>query len=238
MADWEIASPRTLAIDIGGSGLKMMTLGPSGSPLNERHRCKTPRPATPTAVLAVLERMVRRQPQFDRVAVGFPGVVTKGVTLTAVNLHPGWIGFDLQTELEAMAGEPARVANDADVQGLAVIEGNGVEFVLTLGTGLGSALYVETRLVPNLEIAHHVFRDDQTYEDCLGNAARQRHGRAVWNRQLVRAIDQLEKAFNYDMMYIGGGNSSKVKRKRLPKNVRLVSNVAGLLGCIRLWEAE
>ena len=239
MADVGMAAiPRTLAIDIGGSGLKMMTLGASGEPLNIRSRCKTPRPATPCEVLAVLEGMVENQPEFDRVAAGFPGVVTKGVTLTAVNLHPDWIGFDFGAELEAMTGKPARVANDADVQGLAVIEGSGVEFVLTLGTGLGSALYVETRLVPNLEIAHHVFRKNMTYEDCLGNAALARYGRSKWNQRLAEAVGQLEQAFNYGRLYIGGGNASKVQKGLLPGNVRLVSNVAGLLGCIRLWGAD
>lgn len=238
MAEDGASGPRTLAIDIGGSGLKIMTLGPSGEPLNDRSRCKTPKPATPGAVLAELERMVVGQPEFDRVAAGFPGVLTQGVTLTAANLHPGWIGFDLGAELEAMTGKPARVANDADVQGLAVIQGSGVEFVLTLGTGLGSALYVDTRLVPNLEIAHHVFKDNQTYEECLGKPALRRLGKAAWNRCLVEAVDQLEKAFNYGRLYIGGGNSSKVKKKKLPGNVKIVSNVAGLLGCIRLWDAD
>ena len=230
--------PRTLAIDIGGTGLKMMTLGPSGTPLNDRSRRKTPSPATPSAVFSVLEDMVLDQPEFDRVAAGFPGVVTSGVTLTAVNMHPAWIGFDFEAELEGMTGKPARVANDADVQGLAVIEGSGVEFVLTLGTGLGSALYVETRLVPNLEIAHHVFRNDLTYEDCLGKAALDRDGNHKWNRRLAQAIEQLEQAFNFDRMYIGGGNASRVQRDLLPGNAQIVSNVAGLLGCIRLWGAD
>lgn len=232
------AGPRTLAIDIGGSGLKMMTLDPSGAPLNDRSRRKTPKPPTPSAVFAVLRDLVREQPEFDRVAAGFPGVVTAGVTLTAVNLHPEWIGFDFGTELEGMTGKPVRVANDADVQGLAVIEGSGVEFVLTLGTGLGSALYVESTLVPNLEIAHHSFCENMTYEDCLGRAALDRDGKQEWNRHLSEAVAQLEQAFNYRTMYIGGGNVSKVRRDLLPANVRYVSNVAGLLGCIRLWGAD
>ena len=228
---------RTLAIDIGGSGLKVMALGPSGEPLNERSRCLTPDPATPEQVLQVLEGMAEDQPGFDRVAAGFPGVVRDGVTLTAVNLHESWVGFDLRAALERMTGRPARVANDADVQGLAVIEGRGLEFVLTLGTGLGSALYVDARLVPNMEIAHHVFRNDLTYEDCLGKEALVRLGKEVWNQRLVEAVQQLEHAFNYDRLYIGGGNSGKVAKDLLPENVTIVSNKAGLLGCIRLWDS-
>lgn len=229
--------PRTLAIDIGGSGLKMLTLGPAGELASGRLRCRTPRPAMPRDVLGVLADMAVRQPDFDRVAVGFPGVVRDGVALTAANLHADWIGFNLASALREITGKPARVANDADVQGLAVIEGVGVEFVLTLGTGLGSALYVDGALVPNLEIAHHVFRKNRTYEEYLGLKALKRHRKAKWNRLLREAVDQLARTFNYRRLYIGGGNAKRVL-KGLPENVQIVSNVAGLLGCIRLWNAE
>ncbi len=215
----------------------MIVLGPEGGPLNERSRQKTPRPATASRVLDILEEMATDQPEFDRVAAGFPGVVRDGITLTAVNLHESWIGFDFRSALEGITGRPARVANDADVQGLAVIEGSGLEFVLTLGTGLGSALYIDGRLVPNMEIAHHVFREDLTYEDCLGNEALAHVGKANWNQELVLAVKQLEHAFNYDRLFIGGGNSRRVSTSLLPENVTIVSNRAGLLGCIRLWDA-
>ncbi len=234
----EIASgPRTLAIDIGGTGLKVMVLGPDGVPLNERHRERTPSPSTPLEVLPVLERMIAAQPEFDRVAAGFPGVVSSGVTRTAPNLHQDWVGFDFVGALESMTGVPARVANDADVQGLAVIEGVGVELVLTLGTGLGSALYVDCKLVPNLELAHHVFRKGSTYEQLLGNAALERLGRKQWSRHLEEAVRQLAATFNYQKLFIGGGNSRKAARADLPSNACVVSNIAGLLGCIHLWKS-
>ncbi len=229
--------PTTLAIDIGGSGLKMVVLGPGGRQLNERSRQATPRPATPEAVFQVLRDLLACQPEFDRVAAGFPGVVRDGVTLTAFNLDKNWVGFDFRSALEQLTGKPARVANDADVQGLAVINGAGLELVLTLGTGLGSALYIDGRLVPNMEIAHHVFRKCRTYEDCLGYQALVRYGKAKWNRRLIEAIEQLEHAFNYDRLYIGGGNSGKVAKQMLPDNVTVVSNAAGLLGCMHLWNA-
>ena len=228
---------RTLAIDIGGSGLKMMTLGPFGEPLNERERRLTPKPATASAVLAVLEAMIAEQPPFGRIAAGFPGVVASGKTLTAVNLDPSWIGFDLGKALSEMAGVQTRVANDADIQGLAVIEGVGTEFVLTLGTGLGSALYVDGRLVPNLEIAHHVFRKNKTYEEHLGIAALHRLGKIRWNELLREAVDQLRITFNFHRLFIGGGNARKV-REPIAEDVQLVSNRAGLLGCIHLWAPE
>ena len=172
-------------------------------------------------------------------AAGFPRVVEDGITLTAVNLHPDWIGVDLAAELSALTGRRARVANDADLQGLAVIEGIGVEFVLTLGTGLGSGLYVNGALVPNLEIAHHVFRKSRTYEECLGKAALKRRGAKKWRKRLLEAADQLQRTFNYRRLYVGGGNAKKARKAgfRLPANVELVPNVAGLLGYIHLWDA-
>jgi polyphosphate glucokinase len=234
MAD-STKSPHTLAIDIGGTGLKMMTLGPNGEPLNERHRQHTPEVPTPGAVLAVLETMIASQPEFDRVSVGFPGVVHSGVTETAVNLHPDWRDYDLAASLERLTGKPTHVANDADVQGLAVIESVGVELVITLGTGIGSALYVNGQSVSNLELAHHPFRKDKTYEQCLGNAALQSQGKTKWNRRLEQAIALLDRTINYRMLYLGGGNTKKIKIE-LPTNVQMVPNVAGLLGGIRLWK--
>lgn len=231
------AGPRTLAIDIGGSGLKMMVLGPEGEPLNERLREPTPDLPTPSEILPMLERMVAAQPPFDRVAAGFPGVVSNGVTMTAVNLHNDWVGFDFAAFLEQMTGAPTRVANDADVQGLAVIDGVGVELVLTLGTGLGSGLYVDRKLVPNLEIAHHLYRKGHTYEQVLGYAALERLGREKWTRHLERAVRQLQAAFNYQRLFLGGGNSRKAEQADLPANVCIVSNRAGLLGCIHLWDS-
>jgi polyphosphate glucokinase len=224
----------TLAIDIGGSGLKMLTLDANGEAITERLRLATPKKATPEAVLKVLEGMIARQGEFDRISVGFPGVVTGGVVFTAVNLDKSWVGFDLAKALQEHTGRPVRVANDADVQGLGVVEGRGVELVLTLGTGMGSALFVEGRLVPNLELAHHPFRKDKTYEDLVGDAALKKLGAERWSRRVKRAINTLEETFNYRLLYLGGGNADKLDTE-LPKNVKIVSNLAGLLGGIALW---
>ncbi len=230
------SSLRTLAIDIGGSGLKALVLDPTGEPVNRKVRRPTPDEPTPERVLSVLAQIIGCQPPFDRVAAGFPGVVRAGTTLTAANLHPDWIGFDLARALGEHTGKPTRVANDADIQGLAVIAGNGLEMVLTLGTGLGSSLYLDGTLVPNLEIAHHVYRNNRTYEDYLGNAALKRRGRRKWSRHLRAAVAQLESAFNFDRLFIGGGNSRKASRAGLDANVTFVPNLAGLLGGIYLWE--
>lgn len=227
-------SARTLVVDIGGSGIKALVLDNAGRPLTVRSRSKTPSRSTPAAVLKVIQRLAEEHAKFDRISIGFPGVVRNGVTETAPNLNKGWSGFPLAEKLESKSGRPVRVANDADVQGFGAISGHGVELVLTLGTGFGSALFVDGKLVPNLEVAHHLFLRGKTYEDVLGNAARKKVGKKQWNRRLGQAIEALQHLFNYDHLYIGGGNARKVTLK-LPQNVQVVPNVAGLLGGIALW---
>jgi len=225
---------RTLAIDIGGTGIKAMVVSPNGKPLTKRTRVKTPRPATPGAVINAIVGLVKAQGKFDRASVGFPGVVHRGVTVTAPNLDGNWRRFKLAEALARKIGKPVRVANDADVQGFGAIEGDGVELAITLGTGMGSALFVDGRLVPNLEMAHHPFQKGRTYEELLGDKTRKKIGRKKWNRRLVKAIAALEHLFNYDRLYIGGGNAKKIAVK-LPANTKIVENVAGLLGGIALW---
>jgi polyphosphate glucokinase len=235
MAKKDAKGPHTLSIDIGGTGLKMLVLDPRGRPLNERSRVETPRPATPAAVLRALRTLIRAQPRFDRVSVGFPGVVHRGVVDTAPNLAPSWHGHDLAASLQRLTGKPVRVCNDADVQGLGDVAGKGVEMVLTLGTGLGSALFVDGRLVPNLELGHHPFRKGHTYEDQVGRAALEKVGKRRWRRRVGEVVAQLQPIFNFQTLYLGGGNARHLKAEELPKNVRMCSNEAGLLGGIKLW---
>lgn len=227
-------SLRTLAVDIGGSGIKALILDETGKPLTTRARVKTPRPATPKAVIAVIAGLAKAKGQFDRVSVGFPGVVKQGVTVTAPNLDQTWKGYKLAGALTKLLRKPVRVCNDADVQGFGAIAGTGVELVITLGTGVRSALFVDGRLVPNLELAHHQFRKGMTYEDQLGNRALKKAGKQKWNSRLARAIQTLEHLFNYDRLYIGGGNTRHITIP-FPSNVTIVPNQAGLLGGIALW---
>src|SRR5215207_8571097 len=117
---------RTLCIDIGGTGIKSIVCDQKGAAVTERARIETPDPAVPSAVIAVIEELARGQGKFDRVSVGFPGVVIDGITLTAPNLDPSWAGFELTGELHKRLNAPVRVANDADIQGLAVIERQGL----------------------------------------------------------------------------------------------------------------
>lgn len=230
-------APRTLAVDIGGTGIKTLVLDPAGKPVTERLRVDTQRPATPRAVIAAITALARRQAPFDRVSVGFPGVVRRGVAETAWNLGKSWIGFDLDRALTKALGKPVRACNDADMQGLGVVKGRGVELVITLGTGLGSSLFLEGRLVPNVQLAHHCAWRGKTYEEELGLEALEKAGKKKWNRRLPKAIASLQQLFNYDTLYIGGGNTKKITAD-LPARVKIVSNVAGLLGGIALWTGK
>lgn len=225
--------PITLAIDIGGSGLKAMLLDPKGKPVSERQRVETPAIPSPALVLRRLDELSRLLPGFDRVSVGFPGVIKRGITFTAVNLHPAWADFHLQGELEKRWKRPVRVANDAAVQGYGAVKGIGVELTLTLGTGLGSSLFTDGRLCPGLELGHHPWRR-RTYEDYLGRRGLDKYGKKHWNRLLLEAIDQTQRLFNWDLLYLGGGNTKKIEFQ-LPKDVSIVSNQTGLLGGVALW---
>jgi len=220
----------TLAIDVGGSGLKASVVDQKGEMLTDRVRVETPVGATPATVVATLTELTRDLRGWQRVAVGFPGMVRDGIVLTAPNLdHADWVGYPLAARLEHALGKPVRLANDADMQGLAVITGKGMEMVVTLGTGFGTGLYDNGRLCPHLELSQHRFRKGQTYDEQLGDAARREVGQKKWNRRVLRAIDQLRALTHFDHLYLGGGNSKKIDFD-LPDDVSIVDNRAGLLG--------
>ncbi len=216
-----------------------MLLDYKGRPLSERERIETPQPATTEAVIAVMDGMAQKLKEkgFDRISVGFPGVVKRGATLTAHNLHPSWIGFELEKVLARKWRKPVRVMNDAAVQGFGAIHGRGVDLVITLGTGFGSSLYSNGRLTPGLELAHHPWRKTKTYEDDLGKKGLSKHGRKRWNKLIEKAIVQLESLFNYDHLYIGGGNATKINFA-LPDHVTRIPNEDGLLGGVMLWKEQ
>lgn len=224
----------TLAVDVGGSGIKTLILDENGHPWGERHREVTPRPADPERVVDCIIELAERREAYERVSVGFPGVVVRDVVRTAPNLGTGWSDYPLGRELSVRLDRIVRVANDADVQGLGAIEGKGVELVLTLGTGMGSALFVDGRLVPNLELGQHPFRKKETYEDYVGRAAFKALGVKRWSRRVARVVEQLDQLFSPRQFYLGGGNAKKIS-VLLPAHVKKIPNIAGLLGGIRLW---
>lgn len=240
--------PNTLTFDIGGTGLKAMVLGPDGEALSERSRIKTPHPLTPNELVDHLAELVAPLPDFQRISVGFPGVIRHGRLLSAHNFvgknGPGsdpdprlvddWIGFDLQSAIEQRFDRPTILVNDADLQGFDVVSGDGVEVVITLGTGVGSAVFDDGRLAPHLELAHHPFRKGDTYEEQLGDAALEHVGTARWNKRLAKAIKTLDALFTFDHLYLGGGNSRRIEIE-LPERVEKIDPNAGLLAGIKLW---
>jgi polyphosphate glucokinase len=218
--------------------VKASVLDPQGKMLSGRIRVKTPRPIQPAILLDVLSEIAEAGPAFDRVSVGFPGVVRNGVVRTAPNLGTDtFAGFDLATRLARRLGKPVRVINDADMQGYGAIRGKGVELVITLGTGMGSSIFTDGRLGPHLELAHHPFQSGRTYEQELGEKARRRFGARKWSQKIREAIERLRGLTDFDHLYIGGGNAKRV-RGPLPPDVSLVDNSAGVLGGIRIWDSR
>lgn len=243
------AGPWTLAIDIGGTGLKASVLDAHGAMVAPRVRVPTTYPMPPKALIAALTTLVAPLPAFDRISAGFPGVVRNGRVITAPHfvteegpgtqirpdLMAAWKDFDLAGALAAALGRPAKVANDADLGGAAVVAGNGLELVVTLGTGVGTGLFLDGRAAPHLELAHHPFRKGQTYDEQLGDGARRRVGSKKWNKRVRKALANFRVLLNPDHTYIGGGNAEHLKLALGP-DTSVVDNTAGILGGIRLWE--
>ena len=226
----------TLAVDIGGSSIKVLALNDQGAPVTETVSQPTPAPAEPDAVFSLIHEMASSVPPHRRVSVGFPGVVKSGVAHNAPNLGDElWRGVRLNERLTDLLQRPVRAVNDADVQGLGVVRGKGVELVLTLGTGMGAALFTDGVLVPNLELGHHPLRDGQTYEDLVRDSELKRIGPVEWTARVFNAIAQLEPIFNYDTLHLGGGNVRHL-RAQLPDNARSFSLAEAMRGALKLWE--
>jgi polyphosphate glucokinase len=232
------SGPRTLSIDVGGTGLKASVLDGTGRMTVERVRVPTPDPCSPAVLLRALASLVAPLPPSDRIAIGFPGVIRDGHVITAPHFDvKGWQDYPLEEAISRRLGKPARLLNDAEVQGLGVIDQRGLEVVLTLGTGVGSAVFGNGRLAPHLELAHHPLHKHKTYNDYIGNEARRALGVKKWSRRVSKTIDIVYALLHYDVLYLGGGNAAHVALP-LPDNVRLASNDAGITGGIRLWDEE
>jgi len=226
----------TLAVDIGGTSIKMLVLNAQGVPVTETLAETTPSPATPEAVFDLLVEMANTLPAHRRVSVGFPGVVKNGVASNAPNLGDElWKGIRLNERLTQRLQRPVRVVNDADLQGFGVVMGKGVELVLTLGTGMGSALFSGGVLVPNLELGHHPLRDGQTYEDLVRDSELKRVGAVAWTARVLSAVEQIEPIFNYDVLYLGGGNVRHLHAE-LPKSVHTFLLDDAMCGALNLWD--
>ena len=240
---------RTLAVDVGGSGIKASVLDSAGVLLVERVRMDTPYPCPPERLVASILELISTLPRAHRASVGFPGLVRDGRVIEVPSLSRAsydgeadptlvarWHGFDLGHELALALDIPTLVVNDADMQGAAVVHGQGVEFVMTLGTGVGTALFSEGQLLPHFELSHGPFRKGMTTDIALGEARRQEIGTKHWVPEVRQAIENFHAMLWFDRIYVGGGNAKRLDTADVgPKGI-IVPNTAGILGGVRIWQ--
>jgi polyphosphate glucokinase len=227
-----------LCIDIGGSRIKAILLDPDGKMLIEYQRLNTPAPATPDRVIQTIAELTKSFEGYTKVSVGFPGYVRKGVVITAPNLGTeNWRNVDLGKRLTELLIHPVRIVNDADLQGLGIAKGKGLEMVVTLGTGFGTSLLMDGVLLPHLELAHHPVSKDREYDEYIGNRGYLDAGPEKWNRRLKKVISILKTVFNYDHLYISGGNAKKIEFP-LEDNISVATNLDGIRGGAKLWQLD
>jgi polyphosphate glucokinase len=238
MSDSKEASYKILAIDIGGTNIKATVLDHEGKLLQEYKRVPTPKNATPKEVLDAIQKLVAGFESYDKISVGFPGYVKRGVVYTAANLGTAaWKEENLTKLITDALHKPVRLVNDADLQGLGIVAGEGLEMVITLGTGFGTALLLDGHLLPHIELAHHAITKKKTYDDYIGDHALKYIGEKKWNERMKKILEMLKTVFNYDRLYIGGGNSSKITFK-LDENIKVTTNKEGIKGGARLWQLD
>ncbi|WP_326551237.1 ROK family protein [Micromonospora sp. NBC_01813] len=242
----------TLAIDCGGGGIKASVLDETGTMRARPIRIPTPYPLPPPLFVETLRELAGRLPAADRVTVGMPGMIRHGVVVATPHyitragprtkidssLRGEWSGFDARSALSAALDLPVLVLNDAEVHGAGVVAGTGCELVLTLGTGLGCALFDGGRLAPHLELSQAPVRWGQTYDTYVGEHERRRLGDAFWSRRVRGVVDGLRPVFQWDRLYLGGGNSRLVRPEQLARmgdDVVVVPNTAGIVGGVRAW---
>ena len=245
----------TLAVDCGGSGIKAAVLDAAGTPHHATIRVPTPYPLAPTRLVETLAELAERLPPAVRVTVGMPGMIRHGVVVSTphyVNragprtaplpdLVEAWSGCDIRAMVAERLAMPALVLNDAQVHGAGVVSGAGVELVLTLGTGLGWALFDGGRLAPHLEMSHAPVTRATTYDSYIGQHERARLGDALWSRRVRRVVEGLRPVVAWDRLYLGGGNSRRISPQvldRLGDDVVVVPNAAGIVGGVRAWTLD
>lgn len=227
---------KILSIDIGGSHIKATVLNSSGHYLADYQREPTPNPPSPANIIALIKKIVAELPAFDKISAGFPGYVKDGVVKTAPKLgNDIWKDFPLGKSLETLLGKPALLLNDADLQALALTTGKGFEMVITLGTGFGSAMMHDGFLLPHLEMSRHPVTKSKTYNDYLGQEAFEKIGKKKWNKRMKRVLTILKTVFNYDHLFISGGNAKALDFK-LDANMSVEDNKDGIKGGAIAWQ--
>jgi len=237
-----------LGIDIGGTGIKAAPVDINkGELLQERFRIDTPQPPTPRAMLSVIGDIIEHWKWEGKIGCGFPGVLKRGEVYTAANLSKQWIGINLADQIKKISFCEAVVINDADSAGLAEIKfgagkeynkhGGGVVIMITLGTGIGTALFVDGHLVHNTELGH-IEIDGKDAEKQAAASVRERKSLSwkKWGNRVNTYLQTMEKLFSPDLFIIGGGVSKKpdkffqyieLKTKIVPAEM---NNDAGIVG--------
>lgn len=243
----------TLAIDCGGGGIKASVLDAAGTMHARPVRVPTPYPLPPDLFVKTLLEVGGQLPLADRVTVGMPGMIRHGVVVATPHyvtragprtkidpdLVAEWSGYDARAALTDAFGLPVLVLNDAEVHGAGVVAGTGLELVLTLGTGLGCALFDGGVLAPHLELSQAPVRWGMTYDTYIGEPERRRLGDAFWSRRVRTVVENLRPVFRWDRLYLGGGNSRLLRPEqvaRMGDDVVVVPNSAGIIGGVRAWE--
>lgn len=248
LASWP-KNVTTLAIDVGGSGVKGSVLDADGAMTTARVRVDTPYPCPPQRLVDTIDEVAVQLPKANRVSVGFPGLVREGRVIDVPSLSRAsysgdqnpqlaaqWHGFDLAGALAQTFALPTKVVNDADMQGCAVATGEGFEYVMTLGTGVGTALFNDGTLLPHIELSHAVFRKRTSYDILLGNTSRKKVGNRKWAKMVAEAIYWMDEVLFFDKIFIGGGNAKHLDEDTLPDKAQIVPNTAGITGGVRVWD--
>lgn len=245
----------TLAIDCGGGGIKGSVLDDAGTMHAHPIRVPTPYPLSTDLFVSTLTDLAAELPRAERATVGVPGMVRHGVVITTPHyvtrsgprsrvlpeLVEQWHGFDAESALASSLGIPVRVLNDAEIHGAGVIAGQGLELVLTLGTGLGCAVFDGGRLAPHIELSQAPVRWGLSYDTYIGEHERRRLGDAFWSRRVARMVNGLRPVFVWDRLYLGGGNSRHISASvvaDLGDDVVIVPNSAALVGGARIWQLK
>ncbi|HAN72165.1 MAG TPA: hypothetical protein DCQ36_11345 [Actinobacteria bacterium] len=241
----------TLSIDIGGSGVKASVVNAQAMMVSDRVRVDTPYPCPPELLVQTVTDLVAPLLDVNRVSVGFPGLVRDGHVIEVPSLSrreyggerdpllaAAWHGFDLARALAESFRLPTKVVNDADMQGCAVVQGDGLEFVLTLGTGVGTALFSNGVLLPHLELSHGPFKGGLTFDIALGNAQRKEIGNERWSRRVRRAIAAFDDMLFFDRLFVGGGNAKQLSTADIGPKGEIVPNTSGILGGVRVWDLD
>jgi polyphosphate glucokinase len=246
---------KTLAIDCGGTGIKGSVLDSAGQMLADKVRVRTPYPLPPERFVGIIGKLASRLPTADRATVGMPGMIRHGRVVSTPHYitvrgphsevlpeqEAAWRGFDVRAELAAELGMPTVVLNDAEVAAAGAITGQGFEVLFTLGTGLGCAIFDDGRLLPHIEVSRSPVRRGRIYDTYIGDASRRRLGNTAWSKRVRDVLIGLKPMFEWDRLYLGGGNSIKLSQADLEQvggSILVVPNAAGIIGGVKVWDLD